>query len=365
MTRKYFIASILGVYALAGASLIADVRTQDRTLVRFEGGLGKVVNFFGGKAMKEGVTTTVALKGDRKARFGDSEGTIIDLGEEKIYNLDMKKKTYSVMTFAEMRRHIEEARQRAEEEARKAQAQEAKSPETKTVEKKPDQKQPEVEIDFNVKETGVRKTVNGFDTREVVMTMTMREKGKTLDESGGLTMTSDMWIAPTVAAMKELMEFDLRYAKQLQLPETFGASVEQMQAAIAAHPMLKQGLARMSEESKKMEGTTILTVVSMEAVPSAEQRAEAEKQKTDDTKSTSSSAPTTVSGGVGSLIGGFGRRMAQKKADKADSESAAANASGAAKSPGTFMTTTNERLSISTSVAAADVAIPAGFREEK
>jgi hypothetical protein len=80
MIRKHFIATILGVCALGGASLIADVRTQDRTLVRFEGGLGKVVNFFGGKAMKEGVTTTVALKGDRKARFGDSEGTIIDLG---------------------------------------------------------------------------------------------------------------------------------------------------------------------------------------------------------------------------------------------------------------------------------------------
>jgi hypothetical protein len=364
MNRKPFIASILGVFALGSASLIADVRTQDRTLVRFEGGLGKVVNFFGGKAMKEGVTTTVALKGDRKARFGDSEGTIVDLGEEKIYTLDMKKKTYSVMTFADMRRHIEEARQKAEEEARKARAEEAKSSEKKTAEPKTDEKPPEVEIDFNVKETGAHKTVNGFDTREVVMTMTVREKGKTLDESGGLTMTSDMWIAPTVAAMKELMEFDLRYAKQMQLQETFGASVEQMQAAIAAHPMLKQGIARMSEESKKMEGTTILTVVSVEAVPSAAQRAEAEKPKTDDTKTTSST-PTTVAGGVGGLISGFGRRMAQKKADKADSESGAANAAGAPKSPGTFMTTTNERLSISTSVAASDVAIPAGFREEK
>ena len=187
------------------------------------------------------------------------------------------------------------------------------------------------------------------------MTIALREKGKTLEESGGLMMTSDMWIAPTVAAMKELMEFDLRYAKQLQLTETFGASVEQMQTAIAAHPMLKQGLARMSEESAKMEGTAILTVVTMDAVQSAEQIAASEKQKTEDTKSSTATAPTSVGG----LIGGFGRRMAQKKAEGDSS------ANEAPKSQATFMTITNERLSISTNVAANDVAIPAGFREEK
>jgi vacuolar-type H+-ATPase subunit D/Vma8 len=360
MIRRHVLASVLGVYAFAGASLIADVRTQDKVLVKFEGGVGKVINFFGGKAMKEGVTTTVALKGDRKARFGDTEGTIVDLGEEKVYTLEMKKKTYTVMTFADMRRRIEEARKRAEEEVRKAQAEEAKAPEKNSAPKAANnEKPPEVEVDFNVKETGAHKTINGFDTREVVMTMTLREKGKTLEESGGLMMTSDMWIAPTVAAMKELMEFDIRYAKQLQLPETFGASVEQMQTAIAAHPMLKQGLARMSEESAKMEGTTILTVVSMDAVQSAEQMAAAEKQKSEDTKPSTPSAPPTT---VGGLIGGFGRRMAQKKAE---GDKGAGNTASAPKSQATFMTVTNERLSIATSVAAGDVAIPAGFREEK
>jgi hypothetical protein len=210
-----------------------------------------------------------------------------------------------------------------------------------------------------VKETGARKTINGFDTREVVMTITLREKGKTLEQSGGLTMTSDMWITASVAAMKELAEFDLRYAKQLQLPETFGASVAQMQTAIASHPMLKQGIERMAEEGAKMEGTAILTVVTMDAVKSAEQMAEAEKQKTEDSRS---STPTSVAGGVGGLIGGFGRRMAQKKAEKADNDSGAATAP---KTQATFMTITNERLSIATNVAASDVAVPAGFREDK
>ena len=49
-------------------------------------------------------------------------GQIIDLGEEKIYDLDLKRKSYTVTTFAELRRRMEEAqeeggRERAERAA--------------------------------------------------------------------------------------------------------------------------------------------------------------------------------------------------------------------------------------------------------
>ena len=53
--------------------------------------------------------STVAVKGNRKATLNDTTGQIIDLGEEKVYELDMKKKTYKVTTFAELRRRMEEA----------------------------------------------------------------------------------------------------------------------------------------------------------------------------------------------------------------------------------------------------------------
>ena len=185
MSRTHVAMAVtLGLCALAGSTLVADVRTDDKALVRFEGALGRVINLFGGKAAKEGVKTTIALKGDRKATFGDSDGTIVDLKEEKVYVLDMKRKSYGVMTFADMRRRMEEARTKAEEEAKKAEAEEAK--ETKEVKQDvtPGEKPPEVDIDFDVKETGQRKSINGFDTKEVVMTITMREKGKPLEQIG-------------------------------------------------------------------------------------------------------------------------------------------------------------------------------------
>ena len=47
------------------------------------------------------------------------------------------------------------------------------------------------------------------------MTITVREKGKTLEQSGGMVMTTDMWLAPKIAAMKDIADFDVRYAQKL------------------------------------------------------------------------------------------------------------------------------------------------------
>ena len=65
-----------------------------------------------------GVTSMVAVKGNRKATMSDTTGQIIDLTEEKIYDLDIKKKTYTVTTFAELRKKMEEARRDAEHRER-------------------------------------------------------------------------------------------------------------------------------------------------------------------------------------------------------------------------------------------------------
>ena len=79
---------------------------------KFEGMLGRMVGMFGGKAAKEGVETTTAVKGDRKATTTDTTGRIVDLSEEKVYDIDVKKKTYTVTTFDELRRRMREARRR-------------------------------------------------------------------------------------------------------------------------------------------------------------------------------------------------------------------------------------------------------------
>src|SRR5439155_5912837 len=126
----------------------------------------------------------------------------------------------------------------------------------------------------DVKNTGQNKAINGFDTHEAVMTITVREKGKTLEQGGGVVLTSDMWLAPKIAAMKEIDAFNVRYAQKLYGTMLAGVSAEQMAAAMALYPMMKQALGRMSAEGTKLEGTAIQATTTLDAVKSAEQIAQ-------------------------------------------------------------------------------------------
>ncbi len=327
-------------------SLEADVRADRRNHVEFAGVLGKMMNLFGGKAAREGVVSSVAVKGDRKATLNEATGQIVDLGEEKIYDLDVKKKTYKVTTFAELRRQMEEAQRKAQENARREQAREQPK-EEKKAEPAQDKNQKEYEVDFDLKDTHQKKAINGFDTHEVMMTITVREKGKTLEQAGGMVLTSDMWLAPNVPAMKEIMDFDVRYAQKLAGPMVAGASADQMAAAMAMYPHMKDGLARMNKENVKMDGMPIQTIVKMDAVKSADQVEQEQKQSAqEDTKS---KPPTSVGG----MLGGFmAKKVAPKKAEDEPKDRV------------TFMTMTDEVLKVTTSVGAADVAIPAGFQQK-
>lgn len=342
MSRARIALLLAGALAVGTTQILnADVRSDQKTKFQFAGALGRVVNIFGGKAARDGVTSTVAVKGERKLTMNDTTGEIIDLGEEKIYSLDVKKKQYRVATFADIRRQMEDARKKAQEEARKEQPAE---PEPAPEKADPNAKQ--FEVDFEVTNTNEQKVINGFNTTQSVMTITVREKGKTLQESGGMVLTSDLWMTPSIAAMKEVAEFDLKYAQKLYGPMIAGASAEEMASAMAMYPMMKPALEKMAEEGRKLQGTAILTTTTIDAVKSAEMMASEQKSGGDSGGST----PTSVGG----LIGGFGRRMARRNNDQA---------AAGPKDRSTVATTTNEVLKVATTVSADEVAIPAGYKE--
>ena len=206
--------------------LRADVRSEEVTKFQLGGALGKLVSIFGGRGARDGITSVVAVKGDRRIRRDDANGEIVDLKEEKVYQIDFKKKSYSVATFAELQRAMKEAQKKAAEEAKKATPEPASSRENA----------PQFDVDFSVKVTGEKKVINGFDTHEAVMTITVREKGKTLERSGGVVMASSLWLAPTIPALKEVGEFELRYAQKLYGPMLAGANPRDMASAMARWP---------------------------------------------------------------------------------------------------------------------------------
>ncbi|HEY6214912.1 MAG TPA: hypothetical protein VIW45_21615 [Vicinamibacterales bacterium] len=342
MSRHRIMSIVVIAMVIASTRAIyADVKADEKTHVELAGMLGRMVNLFGGKAAREGVTSTVAVKGNRKATMNETSqtGQIIDLSEEKIYDLDLKKKNYKVTTFAELRKRMEEAQERARKSAER---------EEKTS-KPSEPAENNVEVDFSVKNTGEKKAINGFETHEAVATVTIREKGKTLEQGGGMVLTADMWLAPRIAAMKEIADFDMRYAQKLYGPMLSGVSAEQMATAMAMYPMMKQAIGRMNTEGAKLDGTPILTTTTIDSVKSQEQMASESKQS--DSSASSDSKPS----GVGGLLGGLAKKARGKGGDSSDENKARA----------TFMTSTSEVLKVVTSVTADDVAIPAGFKENK
>ncbi len=337
MNRVRNIALLLFVCLAASVPLSADIRTDQKVKFQLGGAIGKLVNMFS-KGAREGSTSIVAVKGNRKATMSETNGQIIDLTEEKIYDLDMKKKTYKVTTFAQIRKEMEEAKREAEKNAREA-AREERS--DKPAEKDPNAK--EMEVDFDVKNTGATKSINGFDTKQAIVTITVREKGKTLDQAGGMVMVTDMWLAPNAPSSRDLVAFDMKYAEKLYGPMVTGASAQDMAMALAMYPQIKPALDKMKAEGGKIDGTAILTTMTMEAVPPG-------------AANTTAAAPAPAEPakkGLGGMLGGL-KKMTEKKDE-----------SGGTPQRAVILTTSVEVLKLTPDVDAASVALPAGFREDK
>ncbi|HVW09286.1 MAG TPA: hypothetical protein VHC90_11930 [Bryobacteraceae bacterium] len=326
--------------------LRADIQTQEKDQVQFAGALGKMMSLFGGKAMREGVTDTIAVKGNRKISFNDITGTIIDLDEEKVYQLDMKAKTWKVLTFDDVRRQFEQAEERA-----KKQTEDKPQPASEPA-SNPDAKQ--IQIDFDLKDTGEKKNINGYDCHEVVATITVHEKDKTLEQSGGMVLTTHEWLAPSIPSMKEIADFDRRYDEKLHGP-TYAAmpSADQMAAAAAMYPMFAPALGRMNAENVNMDGTPVLISMVMESVASPEQQQQQQQEKAQQNEN-SGGVPTSVGG----LIGGFGRRAIANRARKQQQPDNTTPGRAA------VMTVNHELIKATASVSAADVAIPTGFKQK-
>jgi hypothetical protein len=321
--------AVMALAAIAGASLTADVRSQEKSRVQLGGALGRMASMFGGKAAKEGITSEVAVKGDRKLTRTDDRGQIIDLAQEKVYEIDYADKSYKAATFAEIRKRIEEAQQKAKDQMARAEGKQASEPQKKMA------------IDVVSKETGEKKAINGFDCRQVITTITMHEEGKTVEGAGGMVLTTDSWLTPTIAAMKDAREFDRRYFEKISGMDA-AAAAQQMAAAMAMFPGLGEAMARARVEGTKIDGTAVMTTMSVEAVKNPEQMTKESEQQQD-------------SGGGG--LGGMLARKMMKKKQPENGEAGPANRAN-------VMTSTHEVLSVSTDVPADAVAIPAGFKDK-
>jgi hypothetical protein len=316
---------------LATGTLFADFSYDQSSKITggAMAGAMKVIGVFSKQATQP-IRATVMVKGDRMAHIGAETVQVIDLGKETITDINLKNKTYSVMTFEQMVQAMDQM-------AKKAAAQ-------------PDSKKAEMNFKASVKETGQTKVISSLNTREVILTLVMEGTDKESGNKGSMNVISDMWMAPDVPGYGEIRAFQQRMAAKLAW--TPGSS-----AFTQGRGDMSKAFADLSKESAKLAGVPVLQVVSMGAAAEGQAGQTGQQPAAQPSQREEQREPTSIGGALGRLggLGGLGRR----KQEPAKQEQPAA-----ASAPGTLLEMTTESMNFSAGpVDASKFEVPAGFKQ--
>jgi len=214
----------------------------------------KTVGVFSSQArhMGDPVVSTIYLSGNRLADVSAQQIQITDLDKETITQIDLEKKTYSVMTFDQMKQAIQNARARMEQEAAKQKQPDAQNPDAQNV---------QMSFDVKVRKTGATKDVSGLNSSEAILTMTMTATDTKSQQSGNLAITNDMWMVPSVPGYEQVQEFYKKFAKKMgDATVGFGRDFSRM---LAQQPGANQAMGDMVKEMQKLDGVPIMQVMRM------------------------------------------------------------------------------------------------------
>ena len=245
----------LAVLVLAAAPLaVADYTYQETTQIT--GGsimrMMKMMGHFSSQARKAGepVVSTIYLKGDRMATVNPESIQIIDLGKETITDIDMQKKTYTVMTFDQIKQQIAAARQQMQQQQAQAAPQ---AP--------PDANDVKVSFDVKVRKTGAEKVVTGLSSKESILTMTMNATDQKTQQTGAMAITNDMWMVPEVPGYNQVREFQKRFAEKMSSAVAdLGTDMTRM---LAQNPGATEAFSDMGHEMRKLDGVPIMQIMRM------------------------------------------------------------------------------------------------------
>jgi carbon monoxide dehydrogenase subunit G len=313
---------------LTAGTLFADFSYDQSSKVTggMMAGALKVMSVFSKQATQP-IKTTVMVKGDRMAHVGAETVQVIDLAKETITDVNLKNKTYSVMTFAQMAQVMDQMAQKAAQS---------------------DGKKAEVNFKASIKETGQTKVISGLDTREVILTLVMESTEKDSGNKGSMNVVSVMWLAPDVPGYREVRAFQQRMAAKMSW--TPGSST-----FTQGRGDMAKALGDLSKETAKLDGVPVLVVVSMGGLAEGQPGQTGQQPAA---KPSQREEPPSVGGSLGRLggLGGLGRRKQEPPPKQEQPASASA--------PGTLLETTTETTAFSNgSVDASKFEVPAGFKQ--
>ena len=371
--------AVLGIILLAARLTFADASYQETSQITGGSMMAplKSISFLS-KSMRDAfapITTTTMIHGNQKAVVSKDATEIIDLDKETVTHIDNLHKTYTVMTFAQMRQAFEQMPKQIQ------QAQDKAKQEPQAQQPKSDVK---TSFDVSVKNTGVTKQVNGFTAQEQIVTLQMHAtdpNAPPTDAVNSVTyvVTTDAWITPDPPEVKEIQDFDKRYGQKLMEGvdlSAFKAQMTQMQTSsqnpglsqmFAGKPGSADAMAEMSKEMAKLQGTRVMEVTRMGGSGTGPGAAQNSAQTSDPAPA---AAPPSSNGSMagmlgsalgGSALGGFHRKKTPPPSDSTTTTTTASD--GTQTTSAVLMEMTLQKSSFSQApVSSSSFEIPSGFK---
>jgi len=346
----------------------ADYTYQQTT--RITGGsllhMMKTVGVFSSQArhMGDPVVSTIYLKDNRLANVSADSIQIIDLDNETITQVDVPKKTYTVMTFAQMKQAIENARAQIQQQAAAPQPQPAANPDAQNV---------KLTFDAKVRNTGVQKQISGVDSTEAILTLTLSATDTQTQQSGSMAVTNDMWMVPEIPGYDQVRDFYMRFGAKMS-DATAGMGVD-FSRLFAQNPGAGQAVSQMAEEMRKLKGVPIMQVMRVGTTTNGQPLpAASEAPLPPDSSPAAPTAGQVAKAGMGSMISsrlggfGFGKKKSQDPppADPNSDPNSAQNANSAQAQPTSAILMETQITTSSFSSAPVDPShfdIPAGYKQ--
>jgi hypothetical protein len=355
--NKAALAVCFLVLLLSAGSSRADFKyTQSSKLTGGAlAGMMKVAGMFS-KQAREPIVSTEYLKGHKMRRdSSDGRSTIIDLEGRQIFEIDNNKRTYTVMTFDQMRQRMELA---------KAQAQEQMAKEKKS---NPQQANLKITPKLSVTDGPGTRTVAGLPTHEVKvdLEMLMEATDPNQPAQSGQVQTwvkSDEYVTPSLPGSEQFLEFQRALAKELDwVPgEMFGGNMQ-----------VSSSMAELHKNSGAIKGFPMLQYTSMGMGAPGQPNAanpnatpEAQSQQQPQQQSSGLGDVTNPGQAAAKALGGFFRHKKQQDQDQSASSGATPSGAAPPSQPGALMEMTVEVTSFSNDTLDSSLfAAPTGYMQ--
>jgi hypothetical protein len=266
---------------------------------------------------------------------------IVRLDEDKVYELQLKKKRYTETSLADHRAQL----QQALEQQRQAQAQQQQTG-SGVDESQCEWLPPKVDV----VRTGEKGTFAGFDAERVTVSAVQSCKVKDSDQVCDFGLSLDQWVAPQFEGDAEAVAYQRAYAEQMGL--TAYQSRDLAERAEAMFGRYKDLWAELGTKMGDIKGYPVKSSFGFGmGGPQCQDPKQADQP---------AASPGDIAGQIGGAIGGlFG-----KKKDKAAERAAAPEASTLPNGLTPLMVLTSELVSVSrASVSPQAFEIPADFQK--